>query len=81
MKSSLEKRQSKKGRKKKKRKEEGEDDEEESDNQPELTLKEEQAKLEQEKEAILKNQALLEEVRTYQPLEQELWFILFIFDF
>ena len=65
MKSSLEKRQTKKG--KKKRKKGGgeggtEEEDEEAESQPELTLKEEQAKLEQEKEAIMKNQALLEEV-------------------
>ena len=63
---------SKKGKKKRKKRspgEEGVDEEDDDpDSQPELTLKEEQAKVEQEKEAILKNQALLEEVSIYSCL-------------
>ena len=64
MKTSLEKRQHKKGKKKRKKGggEGGTEEDEEAEGQPELTLKEEQAKLELEKEAIMKNQALLEEV-------------------
>ena len=62
LKSTLEKRSKRGSKEKRQRKRGGAEGKEEEAADLELTLKEEQAQLEQEKEAILKNQELLEEV-------------------